>query len=89
MPPLAKARSSSGHDVVVMRLETGHWHVRFPGLAGPAGSEVVLVSLIGQPYAACFVESSASVGADFDVMVRCTDAGGLPLDHAFSLLVLE
>lgn len=88
-PAGSLARSSTGGAITVTKLATGQWRVRFGGLAGPANSEIAFVSQFGQPYAACFIESSVSAGADFDVIVRCTGADGLPLDHAFSLLVLE
>jgi uncharacterized protein YjdB len=86
-----QAGSSSGGTIVADRLTQGRWRVRFPGLAGPGGAlaEAAFVTPMGQPYAACHVESWGVAGPDLEVLVRCHNAAGGAVDHQFSLIVVE
>lgn len=85
------AGSSSGGTIVVDRLNPGRWRVRFPGLAAPGGglAEAPFVTPMGQPYAACHVESWGTAGPDLEILVRCHNAAGTAVDHQFSVIVVE
>jgi hypothetical protein len=80
-PSAAWSYNAKGGTNAVQRLGAGRYQVTFPGLGVPGGSAMVTAQ--GYLTHRCVVENWLPSGADEQVLVRCTDRTGAPVDVAF------
>lgn len=78
--------NSSGGAINISRTSVGTYSVRFSGLGGGAGGNV-LVTSYGNGSETCKVASWGSAGADFTANVRCFSATGTASDSMYSVRV--